>query len=641
VNAPVAPPQAASAKSPDYIRRAIADANLNALRVALFQATGDQAFAAMTVEQAPLNRGSSSTTVLAPRDREALIELAIQYLGKPLPASPKPGPSEVRRLVEMFAGRLVTDDEFALSAEQLAFTSAIETFGTEHAALRASVPKDFHVLVIGAGFGGIVSAIYLAQLGVPFTIVDRQNGIGGTWLANQYPDVRVDITSRWYQYTFEQDYPWRHFFAPGAEVRNYIEHVATKYGVAGKVKTGTEVKSAIWNEGRKFWDVECVKDGAAMSMRANVIVSAAGLFNRPLFPNLAGLDTFKGAQFHTTAWPADLDITGKRIVVIGTGSTGSQLVPKIAQTAGSVVVFQRSANWVQPAVGYHDTVPEEVQWLLDAVPYYRNWLNFSFHWHSALDKRGLLQVDQEWREQGGAISRRNDKLREHLLAYIRESLQGDEDLIAKCTPNHAPWTRRMVKDNGWYAALLRPNVTLVACDVAHIESDAVVAADGSRHPADIIVLSTGFKTEDYLWPVDYVGRGGEKISDAWKKDGARAHLGLTMPGFPNLFMLYGPNAQPPSGAMTKWLEVWGRYAAQAVATMVRDGVKSVEVSRSAFKAYNDEIDAAAQSLIWESAGKSSYYVNSFGRTSVNMPLPMEVYYKRIATFDPSEYVQSG
>ncbi len=624
--------------SPDFIRRALDGANLNALRVALYQSTGDPKFVEMAVEQSPLNSGSSSTTVLSAHDRDAMIKLAMKYLGEALTPPSTPSASDIRWLVEMYAGRPITDDELALSAEQLAFTSAIEEFGRQNAAVHADTLANFHVLVIGAGFGGIVSAIYLAQLGVPFSIVDRQEGIGGTWLANRYPDVRVDISSRWYQYTFAQDYAWRHSFATGAEVRDYIEHVAAKYGVADRVQTGVEVKSAVWDETGRFWNVGCVRNGEPYSVRANVIVSAAGLFNRPLMPNIPGLDEFKGPKFHTTDWPANLDIAGKRIAVIGTGSTGSQLVPKIAKTAGRVTVFQRSANWVQPAAGYHDEVPEEAQWLLDTVPYYRNWLNFSFHWHSAQDKRGLLQVDRDWRENGGAISARNDRLRAHLIVFIRESLRGDEDLIAKCIPTHAPWTRRMVKDNGWYEALLRPNVELIACNVDHIEPHAVVAGDGARHEIDIIVLSTGFKTEDYLWPVDYVGRDGVKISEAWEKDGARAFLGLTTPGFPNLFMLYGPNSQCPSGAMTKWLEVWGRYAAQAVATMVRGGATSVEVSQRKFDDYNAEIDEAARALIWESAGKSSYYVNRFGRTSVNMPLPMEEYYKRVGRFNPSDYV---
>lgn len=631
---PVAQDEAGPSR--DFLRAAVSGANLNALRLALLQTTGDARFAAMGVEQAPLNSGASSTTVLRTSDREAMIDLAVDYLGAGVSPPAVPERDETRRLAEMFAGRPMTDDEFALSAEQLAFSSPIETYAQHREAVRAALPEGFHVLVIGAGFGGIAAAIYLDRLGIPFTIVERQAGIGGTWLANRYPDIRVDITNRFYQYTFEQGYPWKHLFAPGAEVRDYIEHVADKFGVADRLRSGVEVKRAVWSEERQAWDVDYVQGGEAGTIRANAIVSAAGLFNRPLIPNIPGLDSFAGTSFHTTAWPEDLDVAGKRIVVIGTGSTGAQLVPRIAKTAGHVTVFQRSANWVQPAVDYHDRVPEGQQWLLENVPYYANWVCFGFHWHSTQDLPGYQEVDPEWRARGG-INARNAKLREHLVASIRERLGGDEELLAKCIPDHAPWTRRMVKDNGWYEALRRPNVELVAQGVDRIEPDAVIAADGSRHPADIIVLSTGFVTEDYLWPVDYVGRGGEPISEAWRADGARAYLGLTMPGFPNLFMLYGPNSQPRSGSMPKWLEVWGRYAAKGIATMIERGATSVEVSRDKFDAYNADIDAAARSLIWESAGKSSYYINRFGRTSVNMPWRAERYYRHVGSFDPADY----
>ncbi|MBX3564154.1 MAG: NAD(P)/FAD-dependent oxidoreductase [Sphingomonas sp.] len=623
--------------SPDFIRRAVEDCNLNALRLALFQVTDDPTFAAFGVDQAPMNGGASLATVVRASDRQTLIDLAVEYLGQPLVTPTAPRPEAVRPLIEQFVGRPVNDDEFALSSEQLAFGSAIEDFARRAPAVRAAMPDDFHVLVVGAGFGGIASAIYLKQLGIPFTIVDRQQRIGGTWQANQYPDVRVDIPNRFYQYTFEQTYPWTHRFAPGAEVRDYIEHVASKFGVADRLRTGVEVRRAAWDEMANRWDVEFIENGTPRTMRVNAIISAAGLFNKPLIPDIPGRDDFRGPAFHTTAWPADLDVAGKRVAVIGTGSTGCQLVPRIAETAGKVVVFQRSPNWVQPAVGYHDQVPQGEQWLLETVPYYANWVCFGFHWHSTQDLPGLQELDQEWVARGG-INERNAKLREYLVDTIRERLGGDEALLAKCIPDHAPWTRRMVKDNGWYEALLRPNVELVASRVARVDPDAVVADDGTRHPADILVLSTGFVTEDYLWPVDYVGRGGTAISAAWEKDGARAYLGLTMPGFPNLFMLYGPNSQPRSGSMPKWLEIWGRYAADGIATMLERDARSVEVRRETFDDYNRDIDAATKTLIWTSAGKSSYYVNRFGRTSVNMPWRAERYYRHVGSFAPNDYI---
>ncbi|MBP7336558.1 NAD(P)/FAD-dependent oxidoreductase [Niveispirillum sp.] len=623
----------ATRKPPDFIRKAVELADLNALRIALLQATGDEAFARMGVERTPLNGGSSWVTTIAPTDRPAMIERALHHLSRPLPKPPPPTEEEVRRLLSLYAGRPVTDGEFRLGLEQLDFTDAIH----QRRGSVSGLPEGFHVLIIGAGFGGVVAAIHLANLGIPYTLVDRQSGIGGTWAANRYPDVRVDIPSHYYQYSFEKHYPWRHRFAQGAEVRDYIENVAAKYGVTDRFQPGVEVTGARWNEGEKRWIVDYVKDGAARTISVNAVISAAGLFNRPHLPAIPGLEGFKGAAFHTTQWPEDLDLSGKRVAVIGTGSTGAQLVPKIARTAAKVTIFQRSPNWVAPAAGYHDLIPAETHWLLETVPCYWNWFSFVSHWHSTQHLPGLQVHDPAWQASGGQISERNDRLRAFLVDYIREKLMGDEALIAKCIPDYAPWTRRMVVDNGWYDALRRDNVELVTAGIDRVEPDGVIDRDGTRHTADIIVLSTGFATENYLWPIDYVGRNGTTLAQAWGKDGARAYLGMTMPDFPNLFILYGPNGQPRSGAITKWLELWARYAVDGIASMMESGAGSIEVSKEKFDAYNAAMDAETKSLIWESAGQSSYYVNRFGRSSVNMPWTAEYYYLLSGRFDPADY----
>ena len=349
------------------------------------------------------------------------------------------------------------------------------------------------------------------------------------------------------------------------------------------------------------------------------------MFSTPNLPDIAGIDSFAGKMFHTTAWDHDFEIADKRVALIGTGSSGAQLMPHLANQAASLTVFQRTPNWIVPIEGYHAPITPEQAWLMKHLPYYWNWFCYAM---TMLDRHveKMQAFDGQWQAAGGVVNERNDKFREFLLGNLTARLGQRPDLLEKCRPSYPPAARRLVVDNGWFDALLRPNVELVTEPILQVGADAITTRDGESRAFDLIVLGSGFQTSRYLWPVRYRGRGGITPDDLWAKDGARAYLGMTMPGFPNFFMFYGPNGQARSGSFHGWAEIWARYAILVVVGMIERGAEAAEVRQDVFLDYNTRLDAAMTPLIWGGGGAGSYYLNEQGRRGVNMPWTAAEYY---------------
>jgi len=303
-----------------------------------------------------------------------------------------------------------------------------------------------------------------------------------------------------------------------------------------------------------------------------------------------------------------------------------------------VKVFQRSPNWVAKLDGYRDEIPGDVQWLMDNVPHYWNWHVFSVFYTLYSSDGALQEVDSEWCRQGGLVSPVNDTLRRNIRDHIVSQFPNDPEMVRKLSPSWPPFARRLVVDNGWFEALKRPNVTLVTEGIERITPQGILTKDGIEHALDLIVVAGGFKVERYLWPVRYEGRHGLTLEKAWAKDGARAYLGMTLPDFPNLFVIYGPNAQTRAGGLFAWLEIWSRYCVQALVSMLESGHRSMECRRDVHDAYNAKLDAAEGHCIWAMDGLKSYYVNEQGRQGINNPLRPSVAYALAREPDLADYV---
>jgi 4-hydroxyacetophenone monooxygenase len=613
-----------------FIRRAIELSDLSALRVALFQATGDSELATM----GPLAEWS-------PEARESLIAKAVTFLQNDAAGVTltEPPDDELQRLMEMATGVAMTDEEFAARRGLPAFEA--HPWEAKWPENKPDVPDGFLVAIIGAGFSGIAAGVQMQRLGIPYVILERRHEVGGVWSINKYPDARVDTLSLTYEFNFEKNYPWSEYFGRQNEVRGYLEHVAKKHGLWENIRFDSDLQAAHFDEAASVWKLRLGKsDGTVVELDANVVVSAVGVFANPKFPNLAGRDDFGGKIVHPTQWSSDIDVKGKRVAVLGNGSTGVQLLAPIARDAERVYVFQRTPQWISPRMKYGAPVEDEVRWLLDAMPGYWNWARY-LAVAALFTSHEFMVPDSEWQAAGGFVNKRNDQMRTDLTAYIKTQVNNREDLVEKLLPNYAPMTRRPVVDNGWYAALTRDNVELVTEGIERLDATGIETDDGQHRDVDLVVTATGFDVIKFLWPADYVGVGGVTLHDRWSKDGPRAHLGMMVPGFPNMFMLYGPNSQPVSGgtSLPSWYQIWSGYIAQCLMTMFEGGYSKVEVSETAHDDYNSALDREAAGLVLltdEGSVEKNYYVNEFGRLQVNAPWESPHFYARSSAPDWSE-----
>lgn len=609
-----------------FIRRAVDGANLNALRLALYQSTGEDYLSELPLADAPFWGGAFFAKIVALDRWAEFKDWAVKRLSAgPLPQTDLPSPAEAKRLMEMFGGRPLSDFEGRHGLRELAFDAAPVSVEWGGPAPSPETVAQHRVLVVGAGFSGVMAGIHLNRLGIPYDIIDREEGMGGTWWINTYPDARVDVPSHSYQFSFEK-YPWKHWYAPQTELRDYIAHVARKHDVERNVIFGAELLSADWDEASGLWTAKVRKGGEIVEMRANAIIGGTGVFGRPAPVKIEGLDSFAGSVFHTADWNHDVDYRGKRVAIIGTGSSGCQLMPRIAGEVEQVTVFQRTAPWISPITDYRGAVSAEAQWLFDNVPNYWNWYCYAGYWTLSSDIAGLHDFDDEWQAAGGLVSQRNDIFRDYLLDFMRTKLADRPELIEKCTPNYPPWSKRPVVDNGYYDALLRDNVELVTEGISHITPTGVVTRDGAEHPFDIIVLATGFVLEPWGAPAEFKGRDGQRLSDFWGKDGSRAYLSMTVPGFPNFFMLHGPNSLARTGGTVRRIEDWSRFSVNCIAHMIAKGAKAFEVRDDVFRDYNAEMDRRLEKTVWNFDGNNSYYKNHHGRVAVMQPwMPEEVF----------------
>ncbi|OQU93644.1 hypothetical protein CLAIMM_00126 [Cladophialophora immunda] len=617
-----------------FIREALEQAGPNALRLALYQCTGEEELKEMRVSKKEIRYGWLYDYVLSEENEKRVRQKALEYLLQgPREPPQRPSKEEAFRLMDLFSDEPMSNMaedffEYEEGYEEL----SVEDFPRDVQWSGGPPPADeinrWKILIVGAGISGLAAGILLKKLGIPFDIIERQNGVGGTWLLNTYPEARVDTLSFLFQYKFEKNYKWTEYFASRGETEKYLNYIAKKYNVKENCEFNRELVAATWNEHDAKWQVNIQhKDGKDEQRDYNAIISASGLFSTPNLPEIAGIKDFKGNVFHTAQWDHNVDYHGKRVAVIGTGSSGTQVSPGLAPHVKSLAVYQRTPNWIVKIDGYRNAVNDHVRWLCDHMPFYWNWFCYAAYFRS-LHIAELQYHDAEWKTKGGMINRRNDGLRRALTEFIHSKFEDRQDLIPKVMPRHAPLVRRLVVDNGFYDILKRDNVELVTERIDRFTEKGILTNDGKEREFDIVVLAGGFKCSEYLWPVQYIGREGMTLEKAWEKDGARSFLGEVMPYYPNLFTSYGPNHQPRGGSLYSSGEMWARYAVCSIVGMIERGVRSMEVKKCVYDEYQKKLDKANKRIIWES-DDSGYYVNKHGRQCVNMPWTTAEYHRLI------------
>lgn len=616
------------------IAEALEAADLNALRVALYQLTGSQELRDMPLETIAIRNGRVFQKVVHPDYQARLKELATEYLQQTDHVVPSlPDHAGTLELIEMFEGKEVPLKMERLATENLALSDEPVELPVKLDP-GVAIPEDFHVTIVGAGHTGVAMAIFMQKLGIPFTIVEKHDSFGGTWVKNHYPNLRVDVPGYVYQYRFIP-YHWDSYFPDQSEIKKYANFVADQYDLRKNARLGTAVVAAEWDADKAKWSVE-LSDGTTLS--SNFVVSASGLFANASMPDIPGIERFKGQMQHTANWNDAFEPAGKRIALIGNGSSGTQLMPWLADKAEKLFAFQRTAQWiVPPLVPVTTKISPSLHWLMDNLPYYRKWHIYSLQ-VVAVNAQNGHELDPEWNAKHGTLSEHNDAFRANLQAYIAEQMEGRPDLIEKSIPKSNPLARRLIVDAGWYRTLTRDNVELVTTGIQEIDESGIKTVDGSHIDLDAIVLGSGFDTAKYFFPVVYKGEDGVTFDEAWRRDGPRAYLGMSHPEFPNFFSCYGPNSHPRSGSFHVWTEAWARYVATFIITSLNKGAKALKVRAVPFREFNEALDERFKSLVWGAVPGGGYYINEHGRPGVHMPFRAEEYYEMLADPKIDDYV---
>jgi 4-hydroxyacetophenone monooxygenase len=598
-----------------------------ALRGALFQLTGDEDLLDIELRTLVMGGFREMRLVAKKEDVDRIRAKGAAFLRAYRDAGAGElsiGPAErISQSMGLTAGVEVASSDLEMWMEELGLDPWARGLAWSEAAPPAGT-VDFSVVVIGAGMGGLNAAVHLKRAGIPFTVLEKNSNVGGTWYENRYPGARVDSPSRIYTHVYGANFTYPYPFCPQAENEKYFNWVADTFDVRGDIQFHSEVKSIVWDDTARRWEITAEQPDGPRTWRANAVISAVGLLSRPNIPDLEGIEDFKGDWFHTARWPAGLDLTGKRVAVIGTGCTGYQLIPEVVKEAEHVLVLQRTPNWVYEAPGYLAPYPEQVNWMDRNFPYLTNFARFqaAFLNRPQNTLKGL-QVDPDFHDEH-AVSAVNKQVRDLRLAFLESKLGHRPDLLAKMTPQAPPMSARPVlvdRDYSILDVLLRDDVTLVTEGIRRVTGDGIELADGTRHQVDVIVLATGFRANDFLWPMAVRGRDGLPLEQLWAKDGARAYIGTMLPGFPNFFIIYGPNTNQLSGLQIVAMEeVTVRFALEAIGGLIEAGQQAVEVTEDAYWRYNALIDDAERLMTYVDPRANNYYQNEFGRSATNGPI---------------------
>lgn len=502
-----------------------------------------------------------------------------------------------------------------------------------------SPPPGFRVLIIGAGISGLCCAYQLSRAGIPYTIVERNDSVGGVWLENQYPGAACDVPSHLYSFSFAP-YKWSRYFAGRDEIYEYLEYVADTFGIRENIRFNTEVVEARFDDSAAEWQVQVVKPGGGTEcIRASAVVSAVGAFNKPRFPDVEGLDDFEGESAHTARWPdKGIDLQGKRVIVIGNGASAMQVVPAIADEVASLTIIQRSAQWAAPFQKFKKEIPEVLRWLLNEVPIYRLWYRLRLSWAFNDKLYEALQLDPDWKDQQNSINAINDQHRRGLTDYMKSELGDAQHLLSQVVPSYPPFGKRMLLDNGWCRTLQRENVHLVTGAVTRVRPNRVETDNGDEYEADVLIWATGFDVVNFIAPIRVIGRGGIDLHEEWQGDDARAYLGTVVPGFPNFFCLYGPNTQfGHGGSLITIVERQMHYVMMILKRLFEEDRRLVEVRQEPHEAYTSEVDRKHQKMIWTHQGMSTYYRNSKGRVVVCNPFRVIEFWEMTGDVDYGDY----
>ncbi len=625
-------------RQPLDLSQAVAGGDIRCLLMVLVHLTGDRRWLKppYTPKRDVRLIPDPQAGLLAPIQEEiraAVVELFRD--GTPRPVITDPGDALMQEMMSATLGEQVPPEYAPMIREEMGLIARDKRWSAQPPAGRIA---ETHVLIVGAGVCAIALGVALGRLGVPYTIVEKNAELGGTWYINQYPGCGVDTPNHSYSFSFGPRNPWTRYFSQRDEIHAYLKKIAAEFGVREHIRFNTELTSARWDEARQRWISTLATEGGSETIETAVLVSAIGQLNDPSMARFEGTDDFGGDIFHSALWPKGYSVTGKRVAVIGTGATAMQLVPGIADDAASVTVYQRTAQWSRPVKGYSDLITDSTQWLLAHLPFYAEWFRFNMFWRYGDGLLPFLRKDPDWPHPERSVNAGNDRHRVELTDFILSELEGRPDLIAKCVPTYPPYGKRILLDNGWFRTLRKPNVELVTDRIARITPGGVATADGVERAADVIVVSTGFKVTEMAARLNVTGRDARDLRDAWAGDNPTAYLGITVPGFPNFFNMLGPNTGPAHGGSVIFqAECQSRYISACLVEMIEQNIAAIDVRDDVLASYVRKVDHEHEQMIWTHPGMTTYYRNRHGRVFSAMPWRFVDYWAMTHDPDLNDY----
>ncbi|MFJ8112414.1 flavin-containing monooxygenase [Streptomyces sp. NPDC096132] len=624
---------------PDQLRAAVEAAEPGALLMTLVHLTGDRALLTEFRERLAAAKAACPGETLAPGQYPGKVADEVRrrahavLRGEGLvPALHIPDDALFLDMVRVATDEAVGPEYVPYLREQAGFAYLPDSLPRHR-----PVPSGFRIAVVGAGMVGINAAVKLGEAGFEYRVFEAGDDIGGTWAHNTYPGAAVDTPSHFYSYSFELNPDWSKYYPPGPEYLRYLHHVADKYGIREHVALSHRVLGCTWVDERQLWRVSVAgPDGDTQVYEANAVITATGILNGPSVPDVPGLESFAGTAMHTAEWDDSVALDGKRVVVLGTGCTSVQVVASLAGRARHLDVVFRQPHWIAPERAVVGTVDDATRWAMRHLPYYQQWYRLVTHWFTADKSYPIPRIDEEWYTTHVSASPANDALMQICLKHLHEQLGDRPDLVEMLTPDFPPFAKRIVKDPGFLAAVRRDDVALHRTAFERIEPDGVLLTNGEFLPADVIIWATGFRLE-FLGFLDVVGRDGITLAERW--DGGqdpRAHLGITVPGFPNLFVTAGPNAAPNhGGGHNVTSEEHVHYAVECLRHLVDHGYTAMEPTPEATREYNERVDAELDRTVWQHPGTANgYYRNAAGRAWVTCPWRLVDFWTMLRAPDP-------
>ena len=629
----------ASSLPMQQLQAAIAEADLRVLLMVVFQLSGDRRWLAEPFRpKRDVNLIAANDAGFAAAEQAEIRAAAIELLSTPArqAAISSPDDSLTLEMMRWCLGENIAAEYAPMMREEMAFTDRHVRWST--APSKASTTDTRPVIIVGAGASGIALAANLVKLAIPFIILEKNPQVGGTWFENTYPGCGVDTPNHAYSFSFGQRNNWSRYFAPQPEIHAYLTDSAADFGLLPHIRFRHQVTAATWSAEGLCWQVAVSGPEGDEIIEGRALVSAIGQLSLPSMPAIPGQDSFNGPIFHSSRWPDDLSLSGKRLAVVGTGASAMQIVPTVVDQVAELQIFQRSAQWARPIPHYHDPISPLSQWLLQSVPFYAPWFRLTMLWRYGDGLLPSLRKDPDWAFPDRSLNRANDRHRQQMTAHIYQQLEGRPDLIAKCLPSYPPYGKRILLDNGWYEAIRHDHVSLQTDAIEAITATGLKTADGRDHGTDIIVLATGFKVALMAARLNIRGLNDENLADRWANDNPTAYLGITVPGFPNLFCMQGPNTGLGHGGSAIFqAECQARYIASALVLMSESNIAAIDVNQDAHDRYVASVDRAHEQLIWTHPGMSTYYRNPAGRVVSVMPWRLVDYWQMTRQLDLADY----